>query len=42
VTGLRVRLARVWGCSPVALRGLTLGELVAMGDVLDAEKRAAR
>jgi hypothetical protein len=42
VTGLRVRLARVWGCSPVALRSLTLGELVAMGEVLDDERKAAR
>jgi hypothetical protein len=40
VIEIRVRLARVWGCSPVALRGLTLGELVAMGAVLDAERRA--
>jgi hypothetical protein len=37
---MRVRLARVWGCSPVALRELTLGELVAMGEVLDAERRS--
>jgi hypothetical protein len=40
VTEIRVRLARVWGCSPVALRELNLGELVAMGEVLDAERRA--
>lgn len=38
----RVRLSRVWGCSPVALRDLTLGELVEMGKVLAAERRAAR
>jgi hypothetical protein len=37
--GVRVRLARAWGCSPVALRELTLGELVEMGRVLDDERR---
>ena len=36
----RVGMARAWGCSPVALRELTLGELVEMGAVLDAEARA--
>ena len=39
-TGLRVRLARAWGCSPVALRDLDLGELAAMGDVLAEEASA--
>jgi hypothetical protein len=42
VTEIRVRLSRAWGCSPVALRGLTIGELVAMGEVLDDERRAAK
>jgi hypothetical protein len=32
-------MARAWGCSPVALRGVTLGELAAMADVLAAEER---
>ena len=35
----RVRLARVWGCSPVELRALTLGELAEMGRVLEEEAR---
>ena len=39
VVGITVRLARVWGCSPVALRELTLDELAAMGDVLADEAR---
>jgi hypothetical protein len=39
---VRVGLARAWGCSPVALRELTLGELVEMGLVLDAEERRRR
>jgi hypothetical protein len=39
---LRVRLSRGWGCSPVALRGLTLGELAEMGAVLEAEERERR
>jgi hypothetical protein len=38
----RVRLARAWGCSPVALRTLTLGELVTMAKVLADEERARR
>lgn len=42
MTAIRVRLSRSWGCSPVALRELTLGELVEMGRVLDAERRAAK
>jgi len=37
---LRVRLARVWGCSPTELRSLTLAEYDAMGRVL-AEELAA-
>ena len=37
-----VRLSRVWGCSPVALRDLTLEELGAMGEVLPDEARRAR
>jgi hypothetical protein len=37
--GIYVRLARVWGCSPVELRGVTLDELVAMGEVLAEEAR---
>jgi hypothetical protein len=36
---VRVRLSRAWGCSPVTLRGLTLGELVEMGRLLDDEAR---
>ena len=40
VTGLVVRLSRVWGCSPVALRDLNLAEMTAMGEVLRAESRA--
>jgi hypothetical protein len=36
----RVRLARAWGCSPVALRTLTLGELSAMAAQLVDEERA--
>ena len=38
----RVALSRAWGCSPVALRGLTLPELAAMGEILQAEERARR
>jgi hypothetical protein len=38
----RVRLSRAWGCSPVALRALTLGELWEMGAVLADEERARR
>lgn len=40
MTRARVGMARAWGCSPVALRALTLGELVEMGAVLDAEREA--
>ena len=42
MTGLVVRLARVWGCSPVDLRDLTLDELAEMGAVLTDEARAAK
>ena len=42
MTELRVRLARAWGCSPVDLRALTLGELVGMVALLDDERRRAR
>jgi hypothetical protein len=40
VIGLQVRLSRVWGCSPAALRDTTLAELAEMGAVLEAERRA--
>lgn len=39
---MRVRLSRAWGCSPVALRELTVGELVEMAGVLRDEARARR
>ena len=42
MTGLVVRLSRHWGCSPAALRNVTLAELVEMADVLRAEQKAAR
>ena len=40
--GIAVRLSRVWGCSPVALRDLTLAELAEMGAVLADERARAR
>jgi hypothetical protein len=39
VTGLVVRLSRVWGCSPAALADVTLDELAEMGAVLREEAR---
>ena len=39
VTGLLVRLSRAWGCSPGALRDLTLAELAEMATVLGEEAR---
>lgn len=36
---MRVRLSRAWGCSPTALRDLTLGELVEMNATLRDEAR---
>ena len=40
MTGVQVRLSRAWGCSPAALRDVTLAELAEMGDVLRAEHDA--
>lgn len=39
MTGIIVRLSRHWGCSPVALRDLTIAELAEMAAVLKDEAR---